>query len=151
MSSAYSTHQPSHQPLSRLDNIFSSLRAFRQAQEDKILTDSTVYTPDSKPRSTQKLVITNKSLNGKDGSDFTKLFDSNVLIVSSDIVGASTWPLALACNFNELSADLSFMESHGSLWRILKRPDSFPGTRIILQSSVRITNDKFSIQFWIWL
>lgn len=141
MSSAYPNHTVPHHPLSRLDNILSSLQTFRQTQEAKIMNESVIssndsnYFSDGKPKTTQKLIIANKSNNNKDGTDFMKLFDVNVLLISSGVFSTSVWPLALACNFNELFVDLSFMESHGSLWRILKRPDSFPGTRIILQSS----------------
>lgn len=98
-----------------------------------------------------KLIIQSK--NSIDSSDFLNLLNRNVLIVSRNITTESLWPLALVVAYPEISeisesvenvnncnsnysVDLGSLDSHGSLWKLIKRIDSFPGTRVVLQATV---------------
>ena len=76
----------------------------------------------------------------KEGLDFSRLVDIDVLLLSPSHLSPynNFWPMGLTSNFLESTVDLNNIESFGSIWRMQIRIDSFPGTRIIIQSSVRI-------------
>jgi len=58
-------------------------------------------------------------------SDLSRVLDTDIILVvhqdAGSEFGRDKWPSALVANFARSVAELGFMESNGSLWRIVKR------------------------------
>jgi hypothetical protein len=130
-----------------LDETMGKILAFRAEQEAKIVALANVSTSSSVVGRTNpavyqpKMILNNK--NNKDSTDFFDLIDKSILIVANSIMNASCWPLAMTTlsigtqdDKRERSVDLGALDSHGSVWKMILRPDAYPGTRIILQTNV---------------
>lgn len=119
----------------RLDALLSDLKSYRQSLQSKTFSENPLS-------GLNNLSIAKTSSN--DG-EFLKLVDVNILLVAFGLPTPICWPYALAAGFSERTVDLRFMESHGSIWRILRRPDPNPGTRILLQTNVSLSMVKTEI------
>ena len=129
----------------RLNDLLLKITSYREEQEVKLLNNP-ILSWDQKQLTSflelglqTKMVVNNK--NNKDSMDFSRLVDTNVLIIASNIVNTSCWPLALVSTvvYDEKetqTADLGTLDSLGSVWKLLRRSDAYPGTRVILQANV---------------
>jgi len=103
----------------------AGLAAFKQEREAALLD----LTKSRVPRASNSIVgggvaapfLGNKVLK----SDLSRVLDTDIILVvhqdAGSEAGRDKWPCALVANFARSVAELGFMESNGSLWRIVKR------------------------------
>ena len=74
---------------------------------------------------------------GADKGDLSRVLDTDIILVAlSDVSGGrDKWPSALVANFPRSVAELGFMESNGSLWRMVKAPSQDGQLKLVLQTA----------------
>lgn len=157
----------------RLEDTMERISQYREEQESKLLTAFAIAPSSSSlslinPKTVikrsgynttdknsnifqSKMILNNK--NSKDCVDFFDLIEKNILVLANAIMNSSCWPLALATVSNdyhdkksEKYADLGTLDSPGSVWKMILRPDAYPGTRILLQTNVSRNLDLVILQ-----
>lgn len=114
-----------------LEELRQNLKTFKMEQESKLLDMAQVRT--------RETPLTQPVMTAKTGSknDLVRFLDTEIIIAvaSSSSGGRNKWPTALIASFQERVADLGFMESNGSLWKMIRKDGNYEGVRVILQTA----------------
>ena len=138
----------------QMNSLKSQISAFQETQEKRLLkfdysttsTSSNKATSSTSRRVPHSGVVTNSSI-GANSLHLKRFLEVDVLISPSYIQSKKAvllgresrtqgWPQGLIANLKSMTADISSIESLGSVWRISERAD-FPGVKkkyVTLQS-----------------
>lgn len=122
--------------LEKLDNIKSIIKLYKHEQEKLILKS---HTDESKLKSKLKTSAADKLEQGtSQDASVTKILNIDCVVMPTSRTTASyhkLWPQALLVNRSKNCAEIGLIESHGSLWKLVPCRDSYPGSRVMLQTS----------------
>ena len=122
-----------------LERIRRHLKAFQAEQESALLKITT-----TKPMKTSALTSSSKTSRLRDDNPLAKYLDVDCFLLCGFALKASNggkappslWPLSLVAQLTEKFADLGNIETHGSLWRVLKIDNGMSSNiAYVLQSS----------------
>eukprot|EP01031_Cornospumella_fuschlensis_P028685 gene28685-34631_t len=122
----------------KLEGIRSLIRSFRAEQEKIILKVG--------EQSTGSKAVVNKivppavdsSKGNADENQLTQILDVDAVVMpvlASFGVDQRIWPQALSAKHKKNAVTLDNIENHGTLWRLIHKPDVHPGCRVYLKSA----------------
>ncbi|RYY77548.1 hypothetical protein EON63_18540 [archaeon] len=124
----------------KLESIRSLIRSFRAEQEKIILKVGTDLSSGSKLPGNKIVPPSADSSKGNaEESQFSQILDVDAVIMpvlTSSGVDQRIWPQALTAKQKKNAVTLDNIENHGTLWRLIHRPDVYPGYRVYLKSAV---------------
>lgn len=124
----------------KLESIRSLIRSFRAEQEKIILKIGNDPSGGSKPAGNK--IAPPSADSGKGNAEESQLgqildVDAVVMpVLSSFGVDQRIWPQALTAKQKKNAVTLDNIENHGTLWRLIHKPDVYPGYRVYLKSAV---------------
>jgi hypothetical protein len=135
----------------RLESIRLVVNAFKIEQEALIFKsgESSISSPARRYSNAKTMQPIVKSANCTDSINIaannkgqlaqTLNIDAIVMPVSTlFVLDQRLWPQALQAKQSDCSVMLANIESHGTLWKLITRPDGYAGHRVYLQSAVSV-------------
>jgi hypothetical protein len=124
----------------KLDNIRSVISQFKIEQESLILkTGESLNNRNVRRQKTMTPVSGENNKNNNDDGSVNQIINVDAVIMpvaSNFVLDQRLWPQALIAKYNESTVSIGNIESHGTLWKLISRPDGYAGHRVYIQSSV---------------
>jgi hypothetical protein len=120
-----------------LEQIKLRIKRFRQQKEDELISQSSQQLQSNKLHSIDRDILKNANkpfLRFASKEDLIRILDIDCILTPYIPLRGGEWPNALIANYTEKCADLGSVDSHGSLWRFVRKDIGIQGTFVVLES-----------------